>query len=114
MTEKQINIAIAEVCGWRQSQARHPKSGRLVTIWTDGKSDFDHNRKLPNYCKDLNAMRDAEMTLLIEGKNRQQWENSRSEFRWRLRLLCIEPIHASARARAEAFLKTVGKWEEES
>jgi hypothetical protein len=59
-------------------------------------------------------MHDAEMTLPIEGKNGQQWENSRSEFRWRLGLLCIEPIHASARARAEAFLKTVGKWEEES
>ena len=114
MTDEQINIAIAEACGWRQSQANHPKSGRLVTIWTDGKSNFDHNRKPPNYCKDLNAMRDVEMTLPIVGEDNQRWENTRPAFRWRLVSICEHPIHATARQRAEAFLKTIGKWEEES
>jgi hypothetical protein len=114
MTDEQINIAIAEnVFGWRQSQGKHPKSGRILTIWTDGKSNFDHNRKPPKYCNDLNAMHEAEMTLPAHGGNGQEWDNSRSEFRWRLGLICLQPIHATARQRAEAFLRTLGKWEDE-
>jgi hypothetical protein len=51
-------------------------------------------------------MHEAEMTLPVDG------DGSRSEFRWRLGLISVQAIHATARQRAEAFLKTIGKWEE--
>lgn len=106
MTDEQINIAIAEACGWRQSIGRHPKSDRILTIWTDGKSNFCHNRKLPSYCNDLNAMHEAEKGLTEEQEAKY------------VTTLCLEVQdkprlhHATARQRAEAFLRTIGKWEE--
>jgi hypothetical protein len=114
MTDDQINIAIAEnVLGWRQSVAGHPQSGNLVVIWTDNESNFSHFRKPAKFCNDLNAMHEAEMTLPL-GRKRKQWDNSRSEFRSYLRLISgyFGSIHATARQRAEAFLRTLGKWEE--
>jgi hypothetical protein len=35
-----------------------------------------------------------------------------SEFRGQLRLVCHQPYHATARQRAEAFLRTINKWKE--
>ena len=56
-----------------------------------------------NYCNDLNAMHEVEKSL----KNRL-FEN------YLIKLLDFtdEPMHATSRHRAEAFLRTLGKWEE--
>jgi hypothetical protein len=118
MTDDQINIAIAEnVLGWRQSVAGHPQSGNLVVVWTDNKSNFCHFRKPAKFCNDLNAMREAEQKLWS-----MNWE-LRFEFIYQLAKV-VNPIHgyrmqegidlldATARQRAEALLKTIGKWEE--
>lgn len=57
-----------------------------------------------NYCSDLNAMHDAEMILPIK--------------KMMIYLKHLEKINgcywfcADARERAEAFLRTLGKWEE--
>ena len=85
MNNQQINAAIAEACGWTE----HP----------DGYYD-----SIPNYCADLNAMYEAEGTLNED----QLWQMAREieknwEDQWYFR--------ATARQRAEAFLKTLGKWE---
>jgi hypothetical protein len=123
MTDDQINIAIAEnVFGWRQSVATHPQSGNLVVIWTDNKSNFSHLRKPANFCNDLNAMHDAEISLSGDGL-----ECSLNEARYGEALFRVinptkdgagtsdfDKITASARQRAEAFLRTLGKWEEQS
>lgn len=96
MTNAQINIAIAEACGWKPT--------------TDGGICWDCNGSPigtpPDYCNDLNAMHEAEKifdnalycryidelcTQAIKGKN------------------CM--YLATAAQRAEAFLKTIGKWE---
>ncbi len=89
MTDEQINERITEVTGlWD-----HPYS-----------SD---TRRMMDFCNDLNAMHEAEETL----DKIQLWRMAREigkqfEEQWYYR--------ATARQRAEAFLRTLGKWEEEA
>lgn len=96
MTDEQINAAIAEICGWTRINTKHrsgmPPNGSYVG------AEF-----LPNYCNDLNAMYQIEKTIL-DLSDGYGWELSRTD--------CFTIWHASARQRAEAFLKTLGKWEE--
>ncbi len=112
MTDERINQRIAEVCGWRD-----------LTI--EGGSGFykgfDNGAELrpdlPDYVNDLNAMHEAEKVLdikqvelfadimynlCVEGK-----VTTPNRLGWRFALL-----NATARQRAEAFLRTLGKWEE--
>ena len=56
-----------------------------------------------DYCADLNAMHEAEKSLTLK-----QFEDYLME----LLDFIDEPILATARQRAEAFLRTLGKWEE--
>lgn len=97
MTDEQINAAIAKELGWTQVEAIH-RSGRAPGATYVGR-EF-----IPNYCADLNAMHEAEKTLDED----QMWRMARNielnPDRWY--------FHASARDRAEAFLRTLGKWEE--
>lgn len=104
MSDEQINAAIAQACGY---ECREPYAQGWVlpnkTAW---------QLTIPNYCTDLNAMHDAE--ILIQDRNKY------------LNILAsvTEPIdglpkdhdwaftRATARQRAEAFLRTLGKWEE--
>jgi len=85
MTDEQINAAIAEACGW------------------------DHkpiNCGGANYCTDLNAMHEAEKVLTDD--------QCSIFYPVKLGAVCrIKPIiFSTARQRAEAFLRTLGKWEE--
>lgn len=108
MTDQQINQTIAEACGWRW-EARMKGS---IKVWNKPPNYVFHDDELPNYSQDLNAMHEAEMSLPVEGFNGQEWVRSRSAYRWRLGLICLHPCHATARERAEAFLRTIGKWKE--
>jgi hypothetical protein len=56
-----------------------------------------------DYCTDLNAMHEAEKVLTFE-----DWESYRDELGGSFRGCA----HATARQRAEAFLRTLGKWKE--
>jgi len=58
-----------------------------------------------NYCNDLNAMHEAEKVLVLA-----QWVVYGEEL---ARLNAFPMVHATAKQRAEAFLKTIEKWEEE-
>lgn len=101
MTDEQINAAIAEACGWK-------------AVCIDGGSGFykgfDNGAELrpdlPSYCTDLNAMHEAE-SLYIEMD--EWWETYLGHIgaQWSRQHVA----HAPARQRAEAFLKTLGKWE---
>ena len=111
MTDEQINAAIAETCGWTNVSARH-RSGRCP----EADELYVGHEFLPDYCSDLNAMHEAESTLRRNGP----------EFSRMLLELVGEAagpgvlyaygsfshVHAPARLRAEAFLRTLGKWEE--
>ncbi len=112
MTNRKINKAIAEHLGWKELDfhldGKHilgdrPRffNGKIVSYTVD--------QYVPDYCNDLNEMAEAENTLNAD----QQYEyaymlddlikNRSCEF---------DLIHSSARMRAEAFVRTIGKWKE--
>ena len=107
MSPEQQRIAIAEACGWtiHRTQAEifsncgHRFSAPL------GSSVFTGRHALPSYLDDLNAMHEAEEALTPEQE---------AEY---VTTLCLEVqpeprlYHATASQRAEAFLKTIGKWQ---
>ena len=103
MTDKQINAAIAEACGWTEIREN------LV-----GKAPGETANRvmfLPNYCGCLNAMHEAEMVLAPKNWDRfsEKWWNYCKYLR---RDDADKAIHATARQRAEAFLRALNKWEE--
>ena len=98
MTDEQINTAIAEACGWRWDQGYRWKdsSGLSAFAWD-----------IPDYCTDLNAMHEAEKTLsetnmFVMAHYIERFVSRHGQ----------HYFHATARQRAEAFLRTLGKWEE--
>jgi hypothetical protein len=110
MTPEKQRIAIAQACGW--TNVKH--EGITVGIWSD-------NGWIPQYLKDLNAMHKAEKVLWDTGKAMEFTNQlvgivcSARGFRWDKgtsddHLMCLS--HATAAERAEAFLRTIGKWEE--
>ena len=94
MTPEQQRIAIAEACGW---------TTKHKGLWVEQLQTY---AALPDYLNDLNAMHEAEGILTNEQievycsfLQKPQWG-----IWW--------GIHATAAQRAEAFLRTIGKWEE--
>lgn len=91
-------IAIAEACGWK-----------IISNFGSGvvygqHPNYPSSNQVPDYLHDLNAMHEAQKLL-----KPIEWENYRQEL-W---LLCADnDIRATAAQRAEAFLRTVGKWED--
>ena len=101
MTDKQINETIAEACGW----IRNCLGGWLNPI--DG--DFKKYKNIPDYCNDLNRMHEAEEWLLKA--DHVSFDEYICEL-MELRGNGPSTWHATARQRAEAFMRTIGKWEE--
>ena len=106
MTDEQTNAAIAEACGWKE--VRVNGSAGVYKGFDNG---AELRPDIPDYCTDLNAMHEAEKTLkgyeqihtyVWHLSNRKDWE---TDFK-------LMEVHISARQRAEAFLRTLGKWEE--
>jgi hypothetical protein len=104
MTDEQINIAIAKACGWTDcSNVDGSLCGLPAGVTSlNGRYSF-----IPDYCNDLNAMHEAEKIfdtalycryinelcdITIKGNNSMYM--------------------ATAVQRAEAFLKTINKWED--
>jgi hypothetical protein len=102
MSDDEINAAMAEAMGWRKEDG--------VYMWTANGIDCTCN-KLWDWANDLNAMHLAEKVLAP-----RSWNNfSENWWNYSKNLACISDgrsIHATARERAEAFLRTLGKWEE--
>jgi hypothetical protein len=103
--------AIAEACGWKMycQEAINGNWGtkdKWITA-PDGTSQFRHN--IPDYLNDLNSMHDAEneMTLDEQDKYAQLLAEMFHGPGWSFAL-----IHATAAQRVEAFLRTIGKWED--
>ena len=91
VSDEQINEAIAKACG----RQRNPDGG-----WYPDNGLRVGTQAIPDYCGDLNAMHEAENVL--DETQAEDYEE----------LLGAYGFHATARQRAEAFLRTVGKWEE--
>ena len=101
MTPEHQIVAIAEAYGFREcwiSQNGAP--------WGFLGANY-YSQLVPNYLKDLNAMHEAEKAM----NNNDWWK-----FVEHLTNICgggtALGISATASQRAEAFLRTIGKWEE--
>lgn len=123
MTDKEINIAIAEECGWCVvgTDSRDPSvyDGGLYPFSLrspDGK--FSHKiyatkeaawSDAPDFPNDLNAMHKAEKVgiMKMEGFFRIYVDHL-----VRITGRINGGVDATARQRAEAFLRTIGKWKD--
>ena len=109
MTPKAINIAIAKACGWQiihdskrpvWGEAHHIPPGKTIGWFM---SFGEPSIELPDYYSSLDDMHEAEKVLTDE-----QWDLYCGYLGGSLRSCA----NASAPQRAEAFLRTIGKWEE--
>ena len=108
MTDEQINQRIAEACGWEditESVAPGEFRRRATGMLRDKHGNRTPLKQIPNYCADLNAMHEAEEFL--SGNLWIEYVNDLANIEGNL-----FGIRATARQRAEAFLRTLGKWEE--
>jgi hypothetical protein len=95
MNKEKQRIAIAEACGWKPNPFQMDMSGHVFP------------QSPPDYLNDLNAMHEAEEVLILN----REW----ATYLDHLFVIVAEGslVHATAALRAEAFLRTIGKWEEE-
>ncbi len=111
MTPEEQRIAIAEACGWTATvdddqfwRATRADGSMTSDLWCSMSSVW--NVGIPDYLNDLNAMHEAEKVLTREQEK---------EYAYQLEAVCC-PLeygwHATATQRAEAFLRTIGKWKE--
>lgn len=118
MTPEQQRIAIAEACGYF-----HAKRG--VDVWYERDGGHVVFGDLPDYLNDLNAMNEA------VGDRCNNSADGSAYGRWLVKIVFgydffVMPLknhlinswelmrlsNATAAQRAEAFLRTLGKWEE--
>ena len=109
MTDEEINLAIAESKGWTKCyKGCDGKTWRLP-------DDSGCQQSLPDYCNDLNLMHEVE-----KGLDDAIHKVYRRELRFvtgcgastttELELDNRRFFDATARQRAEAYLRTIGKW----
>jgi len=107
MKPEEQRIAIAEACGWKPRN--HCKG-----FYREGRDSYI--LELPDYLHDLNAMHEAEK-ILIEQGFQDKWLDELAEVvvganvHWSDYHCFPQVNRATADQRAEAFLKTIGKWE---
>lgn len=120
MTDQEINQAIAEACGWTEIK-RVPFIDSLklhFMRWFGISPKTKQEEPLPDYCHDLNAMHEAESFVdgddyfavledLVQGAMLADpdWPEGGDLYYWIAR--------ATARQRAKAFLRAIGKWRED-
>lgn len=100
MSPEKQRIAIAEACGWAHASVE----------------PFAH----PDYLNDLNAMHEAEKVLTEE--QAEMYAEYMDDFVKPCFLYnydtpyrgIFQIMHAPAALRAEVFLRTIGKWEDEA
>lgn len=123
MTDEQINIKIAGLCGWKDIRRPidnnyhdYPSDtlgwlmGRVAGI-APGDIHWQNARPLPNYAADLNACHEFErLSFFTKGAPASRWE----EYDNALFKICggFAIAHADARQRCEAFLRVHNQWEE--
>lgn len=111
MTPEVQRIAIAEACGWKHQIGETPILKILAEFWIRPNDTECHGFTPPYYLNDLNAMHEAEKVLTLKQLRRMTVEIHDIMTRdpkqdW------IPVHHCTAAQRAEAFLRTLGKWEE--
>jgi hypothetical protein len=115
MTQEEQRVSIAEACGWKNvaprivKNVKHQGDDITVGIWSD-------NGWIPDYLNDLNAMHEAEDFLFPVEISDLYSPDLVKEYASYLPHMCIGhpggAMRATASQRAEAFLRTIGKWKE--
>lgn len=120
MTDEQINIAIAESLGYMDiyrcgSSGKRTEQGLLHGKMLCGTLDQpspNYGREyvfIKRYTADLNACHELEKTVMLNSHTRLNylswlgWENDYAS-------TVFACVHATARQRCEAYLRTIGKW----
>ena len=110
-----INVIIAEYCGWKnikeidyQPIGTDPYIDGPDQMWVGihPESDCDEYEPLPDYCNDLNAIHEAECKL----SNSLKWDHLANLHKIMKTYHTAELYFAPVKQRAEAFVKTIGKW----
>lgn len=111
MSPESQRITIAEACGYKDIARRVICEGTGMDTWVLSSGVIGMGgREIPDYLHDLNAMHEAERALGLHSLNNRAWE-----YRMKLGgLVLLPPLDhaATAAQRAEAFLRTLGKWED--
>jgi hypothetical protein len=108
MTDQEINEAIAKACGWEKVREEEYPHRWLWRKGEVGSALFDEP---DNYCADLNAMHEAVMAQPLRvaaavcGELMKMLNPAES-------YILHRSINATARQRAEAFLRALRKWKE--
>lgn len=126
MKPDEINIAIAEACGWKvkfvadrggsDGECTHlidPNGDITISHWGEwGIEGFTNN--IPNYYGDLNACHEMEKHAPIAAYCDALYEVLATAHK--IKASAVPPsfaIRAESPHRCEAFLRTIGKWREE-
>jgi hypothetical protein len=117
MRSEDQRIAIAEACGWKWEPWQHgdmhytrlrDPAGAIIN------NCYGEYWRLPDYLNDLNAMHEAERIIRAPSESRLTYIEILSK-------VCApsttayfdtQACFATAAQRAEAFLRTIGKWED--
>ena len=129
MKPEQQRIAIAEACGWRIASTKkyawvaiNPQN--MECAWSSQAgviNEREASSYLPDYLNDLNAMHEAEKAFIGDASSAMTYAmyllriNGQSISTEHDDLNCDHAwiaAHAKAAQRAEAFLRTIDKWEE--
>lgn len=129
MNEELQRVVIARECGFEDVEKRIicEGTGMDCWVWSSGIIGLG-GREIPDYLRDLNAMHKAEKTLVTTGRwieyvkclakltyvNKTVWETSVRYSNGDMDAVFHDLssiVRATAAQRAEAFLRTVGKWE---
>jgi hypothetical protein len=112
MTPEAQRIAIAEACGWQGPH--HPEnvagmagwwSQERGVWWVNPQGERVMIGSVPDYLDDLNAMHEAEKVLTDEQKHEyEEWLSHEYYF----------PTMTAAAQRAEAFLRTLNLWTDDT
>lgn len=103
MTDDELRIAIAEWCGWKCDPSHDPYES---TKWMSPEGKYWTPKPPPNYPSDLNAMWEAEERLTTEEKAGFV-QNLYNLIGWPKLFYPFNGIHATARQRAIALVKTI-------
>jgi len=107
MTPQAQRIAIAEACGWKdvKNVATKRETPIIKGITPDGK----WSAVIPDYINDLNVMHEAESLFFLQLVEKKHWLTLSEVMGNGLQ---VGHWHATAAQRAEAFLKTLGLWQD--
>ena len=107
MSPEKQRIAIATACGWtRFNNATH----KWAILYGQPPNAQSNSWELPHFLTDLNAMHAAEKILT----GYQQTVTYSDSLMKIVGYHTFDSAHATAAQRSEAFLRTLGLWEEDA